>query len=189
MIHHLNLKKQFTMASPTVNRHYILMLCPAPPMADDRRYAAAMLAQVLGDVEGSRLYWQLIETGLADEAQVHYDGRDGLGDYFIYCSCSPDRAEEVQRLALREADALIDSLTDDDLLRVRSKVATAATLHGELPAGRMRRLGQMWTYMGEYRSLEEELARIDAVTLQDLRAVHEAFPIRPRVIGQLTPES
>jgi predicted Zn-dependent peptidase len=164
------------------------MLCPAPPMADDRRYAAAMLAQVLGDVEGSRLYWQLIETGLADEAQVHYDGRDGLGDYFIYCSCSPQRAEEVQRIVLGETEALIDSLTEDDLLRVRSKVATAATLHGELPAGRMRRLGQLWTYMGEYRSLDDELARIGAVTLDELRSVHEAFPIRPCVIGHLTPQ-
>ena len=31
---------------------------------------------------------------------------------------------------------------------------------GELPAGRMHRLGRLWTYLGEYRSLDEELERI-----------------------------
>jgi predicted Zn-dependent peptidase len=177
----------FTLESPTVTRHYLLMLSPAPAMNDERRYAAGMLDQILGDVDGSRLYWALIETGLAEEAQAQYDGRDGTGEHLIYCSCSPENAAQVEAVALDEAGRLIDSIEEDDLERVRSKVATAATLHGELPAGRMRRLGRMWSYMGEYRSLEEELARINAVTLDELRAVHEAFPVQPTVIGRLTP--
>jgi len=179
--------RQFTIDSEKVNQHYVMMLCPAPAMNDERRYAAAMLAQILGDSEGSRLYWALIETGLAEEAQVHYDGRDGLGEYIVYCSGAPTNAERIERIALQEAGKLIDSLTEDDLLRVRSKVATAATLHGELPAGRMRRLGQLWLYLGQYRSLEEELDRINAVTLDDLGALHTEFPVRPVVVGRLTP--
>ncbi|UCD75232.1 MAG: insulinase family protein [Phycisphaerales bacterium] len=178
---------EFTTRSEKVNRHYLLMAAPAPAFDDDRRYAAAMLAQILGDSEGSRLYWALIETGLAEEAQAHFDARDGVGDYVVYCSCSPEDGEKVEKIVRREMDALVGSLTEDDLLRVRSKIATGATLAGELPAGRMRRIGHIWTYLHEYRSLEEELARINAVTLDELRAVHEAFPIRPVVTGRLTP--
>ncbi len=181
-------RRSFTIDSATANRHYILILCPAPGMNDEARYAAAMLTQILGDSEGSRLYWALVETGLAEEAQAQYDGRDGVGESLLYCSCSPERAEEVERIALSEARRLAGSLTEDDLLRVRSRVTTAATLHGELPAGRMRRLGRVWTYMGAYRSLEEELDRMRAVTLDDLRAVHDAYPFQPLVIGRLTPE-
>lgn len=179
--------EQLTIDSEKVNQHYLLMICPAPALNDERRYAAAILAQILGDSEGSRLYWALIETGLAEEAQMHYDGRDGLGEYLLYCCCTPNSAEQVERVALQQAEALIDSLTDDDLQRVRSKVATAVTLHGELPAGRMRRLGQLWLYTGEYRSLEEELGRINAVTLDDLRAVYADFPVRPIMTGRLSP--
>jgi len=73
-------------------------------------------------------------------------------------------------------------------VRVRNKVLTAATLHGELPAGRMRRLGQVLTYQGEYRSLEDELQRMNAVTLKEMRAVHEAYPFVPRVVGRMRPE-
>jgi len=180
-------EKTFHMSLPTVVRHYMLMIAPAPSLQDDRRYAAAILANILGDTEGSRLYWALIESGLADEAQAHYDGRDGTGEFLVLCTCSPDQAKQIEQITRREIDDLLDSLTDDDLVRVRSKVATSATLAGELPAGRMRRLGQLWNYHGEYRSLEEELARINAVTLDDLRAVHEAYPMTPIVVGHMAP--
>ncbi len=178
---------RFTMRSSTVNRHYTLMVAPAPALADERRHAAAILAQILGDVEGSRLYWALIETGVAEEAQADYDGRDGVGEYLIHFTCSPGAAEDSERIALEQIDQLADSLTEDDLERVRSKIATAVTLQGERPAGRMQRLGQMWTYLGTYRSLEAELARINAVTLDELREVSSAYPLRPHVTGRLAP--
>ncbi|MHC5113143.1 MAG: M16 family metallopeptidase [Planctomycetota bacterium] len=178
---------EVTIESPTTNRHYALLVAPAPALDDDRRYAAGLLMQILGDVEGSRLYWSLIETGLAEEAQAHYDGRDGLGTYMVYASCSPEDAPRVEDLMVREVDALVDSLTDDDLERARSRTATVATLAGELPAGRMRRLGRVWLYSGEYRSLEDEIRRLNEVTLDELRAVHAEFPVRPRVMARLTP--
>jgi predicted Zn-dependent peptidase len=46
---------QFTHRSANVHRHYLLMASPAPAMNDERRYAAAILSQILGDAEGSRL--------------------------------------------------------------------------------------------------------------------------------------
>jgi predicted Zn-dependent peptidase len=177
---------EFSHTSANVHRHYLLMLCPAPAMNDDRRYAAAILSHILGDAEGSRFHWALIDTGMAEEAVAQYEGKDGLGEYLIYCSCDDANAGEVQRVAMREMDHLVDSLTEDDLERVRSKIATDVTLHAELPAGRMRRLGRVWTYTSSYRSLEDELARINAVMLRDLREVHEAFPIKPVAIGHLT---
>ncbi len=181
--------ESFAIRSAHVNLHYAIGLAPAPPIQDERRYAAAMLANILGDDEGSRLYWALVETGLAEEASAHYDGHDGLGTFVVSWVCSPKDAAEVERIALQQIDGLIASLDPDDVTRARSKFATAATLQGELPAGRMHRLGRQWTYMRRYRSLEEELARINAVTLDDLRAVGRAFTPRPRVTGHLEPES
>ncbi len=180
-------RNRFAIQSETVKRHYMIMLAPAPAQNDDRRYAAAMLAQILGDGDGSRLHWALIEPGLADEAQAQFDGKDHAGEFITYASCSPEDAEQVERVLLNEIDGLVSSLTEDDLERTRSKIATGVTLHGELPSGRMTRLGRMWLTHGEYRPLEEELARINAVTLADLRAVANAFPMTPWVTGALSP--
>ena len=46
----------------------------------------------------------------------------------------------------------------------------------------------MWLTRGEYKPLEAELAKINAVTLSDLRTVAEAFPMQPWVTGTLLPE-
>jgi len=78
-----------------VSRAYMLALTPAPSIQDERRYAAMMLAKVLGDPDNSLLHWALIETGLAEEAQAAYDGRDNVGDFYVYASCDPSRADEV----------------------------------------------------------------------------------------------
>ncbi|MHC4414230.1 MAG: M16 family metallopeptidase [Planctomycetota bacterium] len=158
--------------SQKVTRHYAIMATPAPSAQDERRYAAALLAQILGSSEGSRLYWALVETGLAEEVRAQYEGHDGVGEFIVYWTCSADEADTVQRVVYEQIDELVNSLTEEDLGRIRSKVATAATLQGELPAGRMQRLGRLWTYLDGYRSLEEELRRINAVTLDDLQAVY-----------------
>ncbi len=51
----------------------------------------------------------------------------------------------------------------------------------------MQRLGRLWTYLGEYITLEHELDQIRAVTLADMRATAEAFPIKPVTVGRLIP--
>jgi predicted Zn-dependent peptidase len=95
--------------------------------------------------------------------------------------------DEIWSVIRRELDALIGSVTQDDLTRLVNKIATAATVGGERPGDRMQRLGRQWTYLGEYSSLEDELAKIQAVTLDDLHAVHEAFPFTPVTVGRLGP--
>ena len=177
----------FTQTSDKVNRHYLLGIAPGPSIQSDDRYAASILTQILGEPDGSRLYWALIDTGLADEAQAQYDGRDGVGEFYIYASCSPDAAAEVEQTVLKEVASFADTVTADDVERVRSKIATAVTLAGERPAGRMRRLGHLWTYTGGYRTLDEELERINAVTLDDLKRVAGEWPLMPVVTGRLSP--
>jgi predicted Zn-dependent peptidase len=178
---------RFEMRDEKVNRAYMLGLAPGPAMDDDRRYAAALLSQVLGAPDNSRLHWALIETGLAEEAQASYDSHDGLGEFFVYASGDPARADEIWSVIEKEIRNLSQSLVEDDLVRLRSKLATAVTLGGERPSDRMQRIGRMWTYLRQYRTLEDELDRINAVTLKDLREVGEAFPIMPITIGRRLP--
>ena len=178
---------ELSIETEKVNRHYWLMLSPAPSLQDDRRYAASILAQILGGSDGSRLHWALIETGIAEDASAEYDGHDQLGQFLVHSVCNPEDSQKVEKIISEQLNSLADSLTEDDLLRVRSKIATNATLGGELPAGRMQRLGRLWTYYGEYWSLDEELARINAVTLDDLKQVNRDFPFKPCVVGQLRP--
>lgn len=180
-------QERFTLRDDKVNRCYALMMTPAPAMQDERRYAASILAKALGGPDNSRLHWSLLETGVAEEAQASYEPHDGGGNYMVFATCEPDRIDEVLRRVDEEIDKLLDT-TAEDLERLRSKSATAITLAGERPNGRMQRLGRYYAALREHRTLEEELDRLSSVTLKDLRAVYEAFPFTPRTVGVLTPK-
>ncbi|MDX2115663.1 MAG: pitrilysin family protein [Planctomycetota bacterium] len=180
---------EFTLHDEKVTRAYMLALSPAPAMSDPRRYAAMMLAQVLGSSDNSRLHWALVEPGVAEEAQAGYEPHDGSGMFYLYASGDPERAAEIWALVEREVAGLVPSLTEADLERLRNKLATAVTLAGERPSGRMHRLGRLWPYLGSYLSLEDELAAINAVTLADLRAVAAAYPFQPRMFGRMLPKA
>ena len=177
----------FTMRDPKITSAYMIGVATAPAFDDERRYAAAMLADILGSHDNSRLHWALIETGLAEEAMAAYDRHDGIGQYFVYAAGDAKRADEIWTVAEREVEALVDSLTEADLERLRAKTATAATLGAERPNDMMHRIGRQWTYLHRHSSLEEELERIDRVTLDELRDVAAAFPIKPATVGRLLP--
>lgn len=179
----------FTLPDERANQHYYLGAAPAPSSQDPRRYAADMLAHLVGEPEGSLLYWALIDTGLAESAQTGYDARDGIGEFYVFAACTTENAERVEATIDRVVGDAMEMISEDDLARVRSKIATSVTLAGERPAGRMRRLGRHFCYVPEYLTLEEELARIERVTLSDIRDLWKTFPLCPAVIGRLTPSA
>ena len=142
---------------------------------------------MLGDSDGSRLYWALVDPGLADEADLTFWPQDQTGAYFAYASCDAKRADEVERILLETIDKYVDDIHDDEIERAKNKLATQATLQGENPNGRMRGLGGQWTYQREYRPLTEELAQLMAVTVDDVRSLIKAMPFQPRTIVRMTP--
>ncbi len=177
----------FEMRDAKVTRAYIFGLAPAPAADDDRRYAAMLLAQVLGGPDNSRLHWALVETGLAEDASAGYDPRDGDGAFYVFAAGEPARADEIRGVLGREIDGLAASVTGDDLAKLRAKLATSVTIGAERPADGMQRIGRLWTYLGRYATLDEELERINKVTVEDLRALAAEFPLRPVTEGRLLP--
>jgi predicted Zn-dependent peptidase len=180
--------KRRDLTDAKLKRHYIAGLCPGPSAQDESRYAAMVLSDVLGDQEGSRLFWALIETGLADEADFSFYPHDNAGSFMVYASCDPERAKQVEGILLGElAKVVKDGLTVEEVQRSKNKIESATVLQGESPLGRMRNLASRWTYNREYRSLEEDLAKLESITKDDLVAVAAANSFSPMTITTLGP--
>lgn len=178
---------QQTLRKGAAKMHYYFGLTPAPSAQDEQRYAAAVLAHVLGDAEGSRLYWRLIDPGLADEAELSHHGFDHAGTFVFFASCDPARADEVETIVHEVLDGAADELTEEEVERAASKMAMEMTLGSERPPGRMMALGGQWLYLGRRVSLEEELERVRSVTPDDLRRLLAAYSLQPRTAVRLTP--
>ena len=179
----------FTMTSDRVNRGYILGLSDAPPQGSDDRYAATLMTQILGGADNSRLHWALIETGIAEEAMAAYDGLDGTGDYFLYASGDPESLDQIWDVMLKEIKGLKDSITEEDLAKLRAKMLTSVTLAGEKPAGRMQRLGRLWLACGKYQTLEDEIEQINAVSVDAIKDLIDRFPLDDCTLGRMIPKS
>ena len=148
---------------PDTHQRYIMLMRPGVGVADDDKYPLTQALRILGDQEGSTFFWSLVDKGLAEEATMHLDTRDGCGEIVATIVCPPDRAEEVEGIVRREMNRVRETIDEDGLVRSRAKIATAAMLASEQPLGRMTRLGSRWTYGLPYLTLDDEISRIDAV--------------------------
>jgi predicted Zn-dependent peptidase len=178
-----------TITDDRVARHYLAMLTPAPSHQDDLRYAAKVFADVVGDQEGSRLYWALVDPGTAEEADLSFWPHDRVGAYMAGAVCEKKNADAVEaKLIETMTHALRAALpTDEEIQRAKNKAATRITLSGERPQGRMQAIGMNWLYRRQYTPLPEELDRLRSVTREQIAELTEAFPLQPRAIVRLTP--
>ncbi len=195
---HLEVQRRYPVPAPAprrrhltdarLKRHYLALMCPGPSAQDERRYAASVVADVIGDRDGSRLYWALLEPGLADEADFSFYPHDQTGSFFAYASCDPARREQVEQILIKELQQVAKGGVEEaEIGRSRNKIETAAVLQGELPLGRMRNISAHWTYNQEYRTLQEELARLEAVDLAQANRLVKEFPLAPMTITTLGP--
>jgi len=172
-----------------VLRKHICLMSAAPSAQDPLRYAAGVLANIIGDETGSRLYWSLVDTALADSAELECDAMDGTGVYYSYISCDPANTEKVVAI-VRQMTAEIrqKGVGEEELTASKNKIASALTLSGELPMGRLVPLGFGWVYRQEYRPLTEELKAVQAVTTEDIRQLLEKYPLEKITILCLGPD-
>lgn len=162
----------------SATQQYALLLGDAPAGASEDRYAAKLLATLIGDDSGSRLYWKLVDPGLAESASLgHYDYQ-GVGMYYTWLSGEPDDLES--NLASLEgvlSSAASEPPTAEELAQAKSKIKSRVVLGSERPRSRLFHVGGGWQMRGDYRPIEEELKRLDAVTTDDLLRVATEFPL------------
>ena len=166
----------------------IIGMADGPPLESDDRYAAQLLATVLGDHTGSRLYWTLVDPGHADGAEVGYQDYNNAGVFFTFLSCEPDEAQaNLGRVVDAYRNVLTEGITDEELDRAKNKVLARSVLRSERPMGRLTSLGFQWTYRREYLTVEAELDAFSRVTTADVRRVLDAFPLLPQTLVSVGP--
>jgi predicted Zn-dependent peptidase len=161
-----------------VTQEHVFLISSGPPADSPLRHAADTLALALGDDSGSRLYWALVDPGLADSADASFHDYEGTGSFYTSFSCEPEQTEEnldIVRDLLREVQR--DSITEEELQQAKSKIGSRVVRGSERPMGRMQAIGMAWTYLHQYRTVDDELKAFDAVTLKSIREVLERYPL------------
>ena len=171
-----------------VVREHIGLMSPAPTSQDADRYAAQLAAAIIGDDTGSRLYYALVEPAIADEAKTAFDPMDGAGTYLTFISTDPPRAAEALEIAQAELGKFMaDGPSDDELQAAKNKIASGATLTGELSMGRLTAVGFDWVYRKQYVPLADQIEELFAVSKSDILELVRRYDMTAMTVLALGP--
>ena len=160
---------------------------------DDRRFAAGLLAVVLGGGMASRLFVEVRERrGLTYGIDAGETTYSDAGMWSVEFACAPERLPTILDVVRGQLDAVAEhGVTARELADAKTQMRGQTVLSYEGPSSRMGRLGTS-ALLGDDRSLDDLLARYDAVTPEELRAeAARIFGQRPTLglVGPRVPAS
>lgn len=159
-------------------REHIYLMSPSVSMQDPRRYAASLLSMVIGDSTGSRFFWEIVDPAIAESAGMFCNSMDGTGAFCSYIKCDPENVEKVTQIIKGIFASLADDgISDEELQAAKNKVLSALAIQSEVPMGRLPGLGMNWVYRQEYRSLAQDVADINAVTVEQVNDLIAEFDL------------
>ncbi|HEY1804689.1 MAG TPA: pitrilysin family protein [Terracidiphilus sp.] len=146
---------------------------PAPPVADESRYATSILNTVLGGGMSSRLFQNIREErGLAYSVYSDMSPYRDTGNFCVYAGTSAGKALEVVDLILAEFRKLKESpVTEEELTRAKDQMRGNILMSLESSNARMANLARQEMYFHQFYSADEIIARISEVTAEQVQAM------------------
>jgi predicted Zn-dependent peptidase len=141
--------------------------------SDTRRHTLGVLNAALGGGSSSRLFQEVRERrGLAYSVFSFASSYSDAGMVGVAVGCLPSKAEEVLEVVRTELRKIAQAgIDEDELARGKGQMRGGVVLSLEDSGSRMTRLGEAELFQERMLSIDEVLARIDAVTCADVQAL------------------
>ena len=155
---------------------YLVRLAPGPSMSSDDRFAVRILASIIGDEGGSRLFWELIDTGRAEVATVWPQEFSDQGGWFTYMICAPEDLAANQQLideVLRQTRGR--GIDPEELQQAVNKATAGCIMQSERPSNRLFGLGSRWLTNREYFSTDDLLDRFRKLDIDTINRAAQQY--------------
>ncbi len=151
-------------------QYHLCVGAPGLPRGDDRRFVLRVLDTILGGATSSRLFQEIREKrGLAYAVYSYQSHYVDSGQTSLYVGTRPENVAEAFEVIGRELERIrTDTVTDAELERAKENVKGRTVLAMESPLARMNRLASSLLMGVPLLTLDETLAKVDAVTLDDV---------------------
>lgn len=154
------------------NQAYWVSMSGGPSAAASDRFATRALASIIGDEGGSRLFWELIDTGRAEVATVWSQEFIDKGAWFTYLVCDPADIDANRKLIQNVfTRTSTDGVTQEELSQAINKATAGCIMQSERPSNRLFGLGSRWLTHREYFSTDDLL---DVLKRLDVDSVSKA---------------
>jgi predicted Zn-dependent peptidase len=167
-----------SMHKPNSHQQYILQMAAGPSSEQETRFAAAVMNSIIGDDSGSRLYWEFLDSGLAESAGMGGYDYQGSGATMSFICCSPEQAQEnLERLTRLQQTIRSEGFTQKELDLAKRKIASHIVLASERTNSRMFSIGSQWLSEESFKTVAEIAAIYESVTLDQIHEALASFPL------------
>jgi predicted Zn-dependent peptidase len=133
-------------------------------------YTAQVYATALGGGMSSRLFQKIREErGLCYSIFAQSAAYEDTGQITLYAGTSEEEIGELTRLTLDELKRSSEDMTEAEVARARAQLKAGLLMGLESPSSRAERAARLLAIWGRVPDLDEAVARIDAVSLGDVR--------------------
>jgi len=145
---------------------------PSYPISHEKRYASYILNTLLGGGMSSRLFQNVREKqGLVYSIFSELNPFRDTGLLSVYAGTSRESAPKVVQAIVREFRQLKENaISGEELQRAKDQLKGSLMLSLESSTARMSNLARQEMYYDRFFGMDEIIARIQAVTLEDLLA-------------------
>ncbi|WP_083520801.1 M16 family metallopeptidase [Alicyclobacillus kakegawensis] len=162
-----------TVREKDIEQVHICLAAPGLAAGDERLYPLILLNNALGSAPSSKLFQEIREErGLAYSVFSFHSAYQDCGMFGVYTGTSPEHVDTVlERIYAICEDLAKKGLTDNELQKCKQQVKSSIMLSLESTSSRMSRLGKNELVLGREVPLDETLARINGVTVADVKAM------------------
>ena len=143
---------------------HLVLNFPAPDYYSDDYYTLAMLGSILGDGMSSRLFQEIREKrGLVYSVQSYLDCYADHGQFGVYAGTGPELVTELIPVLCDALKSAAGTFTEAEIQRAKTQFRAQKLMALESTSKRCEKLAQNILKYGRPISMEETLAKIDAV--------------------------
>ncbi len=166
-------KGEYLFHPKKTEQNHICLTFPGCSISDDNLYAMILLNNALGGGMSSRLFQEIREKrGLAYSVYSYHTSYADSGLFTVYAGTAPRQTADVLDLTMELlGDVSAKGLTDAELTRGKEQLKGSLILSLESTSSRMNRNGKNELMLGRHYTLDEMIERIEAVKMEDIRAV------------------
>lgn len=141
-----------------------------PGYQDPDFYAAQIWTSALGGGMSSRLFQKVREErGLCYSIFAQSGFHDDTGMVTVYAGTSGDQVGDLANITIDEIRRSAEDMTEAEIARARAQLKAGLLMGLESPTGQAERMARSLAIWGRVSEPAEVAARIDAVTVEDVR--------------------
>lgn len=150
---------------------HLVLGFPGLPFTNGAHYPLQIFSSVLGGGLSSRLFQEVREQrGLAYAVDAFHWPFSDCGVFGISAGTAPEDVGELVEVSLACLRQASEDVTEEEVARARAQMKVGLLASLESPGGKLEQMARQVLVFGRAIPREELAARLDAVTLADVRA-------------------